>query len=274
MSTPTWHVSPALVEQYAAGRLDYAAQASIEQHLTACGRCRDQVTRDAPAPDLAGLWEGVREEIAAPPEPLLVRLLRRLGLPEPDGVVLAASPALRLPWILAVFGALVFTVLAASMSARRGELLYLVVSPLLPALGVAAAYDTTDPIRDVVATTPHSKFRVTLLRTAVVAAASIPPALVLGLVVPDLGATAFAWLLPALALTLVSLALLTWWSARTTAGVVAVGWVSLITVLAGPGAPDLAWQPPMQLAYALISLVALSILLIRLDTPRFQGGSA
>lgn len=275
MSTPsTWHVSPALVEQYASGRLDYAAEASIEGHLTACASCREDVTRYAPAPDVTELWEGIRADIAVPPEPWLVRQLRRLGLPDADAVVLSASPALRLPWILAVFGALVFTVAAAIVDARRGELLYLVVAPLLPALGVAAAYDSTDPIRDIVDTTPFSKFRVTLLRTAVVAAASIPAALLLGLAIPDIGPMAFAWLLPALALTLVSLALLTWLTARVTAAVVGVGWVALVTVLAGPGARDLAWQPPMQLVYALIAFAAATVLLVRLDNPRMQGGSA
>jgi hypothetical protein len=273
MST-AWHVSRPVVELYATGGLDHAAEASVEMHLTRCGTCREVVTALYPAPDVEELWDGVRAEIAAPADPWLVRLLRRLGLPDADAVILTASPALRLPWILAVFGALVFTAVAASMSARRGELLYVVVAPLLPALGVAAAYDTTDPIRGIVDTTAFSKLRITLLRTAIVAAASIPPALLLGLVVPDLGPLAFAWLLPALAMTLVSLALLTWFNARVTATAVGVGWIILAMALAGPGPADLAWQPPMQLAYALIAVAACAVLVVRLDITGSRGGSA
>jgi len=92
MST-AWHVSRPVVELYATGGLDHAAEASAEMHLTSCGTCREVVSGLFPAPDVEELWEGVRAEIAAPGDPWLVRLLRRLGLPDADAVILTASPA-------------------------------------------------------------------------------------------------------------------------------------------------------------------------------------
>lgn len=97
MTAGTWHVSPTLVERYASGHLDYAAEASLARHLTACEACRADIARTASPPDLAGAWSRVREEIAAPREPWLVRQLRRAGLTAADAVLLSASQALHAP---------------------------------------------------------------------------------------------------------------------------------------------------------------------------------
>ncbi|MEZ5117698.1 MAG: hypothetical protein R2737_15670 [Candidatus Nanopelagicales bacterium] len=274
MSATTWHVGPGLVERYAEGTLDAAASASVETHLTACGTCRADVARLAPAPDLALLWAGVREEIARPHPPWLVRQLRRVGLPDADAVVLSASRSLRLPWALSVLAAFVSTVVLAALSDRRADLLYLALAPLLPAIGVAAAYDSTDPIREIAETTPASKLRLLLLRTLVVVTCSVPPVLVLGLVVPELSAVAFAWLLPSLSLTLVALVLLRWWPAWVTSTGVFSAWALTVLVVGGRESASRLAALPLQAACAVVAIGAVAILVARFAPSEPGGGTS
>ena len=82
-------------------------------------------------------------------------------------MVLRASSNLLLALGIAAAAALVFALAAAQLSERSQQLAWLAVAPLLPALLVAAAYDSTDPLRELADPTPYSKLRVALLRTAV-----------------------------------------------------------------------------------------------------------
>jgi hypothetical protein len=273
MSTHTWHVDGALLQQYAQDRLGLAAAASVETHLTACERCRAVVGREVPTPAAGDVWQRVRAEIAAPPESAALRALRRLGLRDADAVVLRASGGLYLPWALAVAGAIGFAVAAATAGESRGRMLLLLVAPLLPSLAVVAAYDSTDPVREIVETTSASKVRLALLRTLVALVGSVPPLLVVGLLVTGGGLDFLVWVLPALALTSIALVLLTWWSARATAGVLVAGWVAVCTaagardVVAGIG------HPSTQAVALLVSVAAVAVLVQRLQPGTLGGAS-
>ena len=261
MSATTWHVTPALLRRYEQGSLDAAASSSVEAHVARCPACRAEVARLAPLPDLAQLWTAVRDEIAQPREPWLVRQLRRMGLPDADAVVLSASQSLRIPWAIGVLAVVTSAVVLAQLSDRRTDLVYLALAPLVPAVGVAATYDSTDPIRDLTDVTPMSKFRLLLLRTLVVLALGIPTTLVLGLAVTGWSAAAFAWLLPCLALTLVALIVLRWLSAWRTSVGIAVMWISVVGVVGGRDGTGALSGLPLQGACALVALGALTILL-------------
>ena len=63
---------------------------------------------------------------------------------------------------------------------------YAVVAPLLPAMLVAAAYDASDPTRELLDATPFSKLRIALLRTALAVAAALPVVVLMGVLVPGL----------------------------------------------------------------------------------------
>ena len=132
----------------------------------------------------------------APPDPARDDSPPAFGLPDDDAVVVRASTALYLPWVISVCAALVCAVLAAVLPEPHGTSSFLVLAPLIPVLAVAAAYDTTDPLREVVGPTPLSKLRIALLRASVALAAAVPVTLGLGLLVPGFGGLAFAWLLP------------------------------------------------------------------------------
>jgi len=273
MTTHPWHVDDALLQRYAEDRLGLAAAASVETHLTACERCRAAVVPAIPSVAAGDLWERVRSEIVLPREAAVVRVLRRLGLRDSDAVVLGASRALHLPWALAVVGALGFALAAATAGETRGRMLVLLVAPLIPALAVVAAHDSTDPVREIAETTAASKLRLALLRTLVALVGSVPPLLVVGLAVTGGALDLLVWVLPALALTSLALVLLTWWSARTTAGVLVAGWVAVCTAVGVGDVAAAIGHPSTQAVALLVSAVAAAVLVRRLE-PGVLGGAS
>ena len=101
----------------------------------------------APA-SLAPVWDRVLVEVRTPEPGRLTRLLRWLHVPEVDVVVLRASGNLVVALAVAVSASLGFALVAAQLSHDRQQLAWLAIAPLLPALLVAGAYDSTDPIRE------------------------------------------------------------------------------------------------------------------------------
>lgn len=279
-----WHVDPATWQAYAAGRLDPAAQAAVEAHVTACPACRDAArtvatgtvaARTVPAGTVAGgddgtvrdgsaaVWEAVHARIGAPRPPRHLRWLRRLGVPDDSVVVLAAAGDLRLPWALAVGGALLSAVATAHVA--HTELAFLLLAPLVPLLAVAAAFEATDPLRELTGPTPFSKLRLALLRTIATLAVALPATAVVGVVVPALHGLAWVWLLPALCLSGTALVLLMRLPARWACGIVAVGWAAVVGAVDGAGRLDAVSSPTTQGVLALVA-VALGVVLARSTT--------
>jgi hypothetical protein len=141
----SWHASDDMLRRYARGETGMALTASVEAHLLRCGVCRGRLAPAVDAP-LEAAWTGVLDAIQAPPAPHLVRVLRRLGLRDADGVLLAAARAVSGAWTLATLAVVVFAALATFADAGRGLALYLLVAPLVPVvgepagIGVAAAW--------------------------------------------------------------------------------------------------------------------------------------
>jgi hypothetical protein len=265
MTDPTtgtqWHAGPDLLRQYAEGRLDPVAQAAVETHVERCASCRaDSVALVSPA-SLAPVWERVLVDVRTPEPSRLTRLLRWLHVPEVDVVVLRASGNLVVALAVAVAAALAFALAAAQLSHDRQQLAWLAIAPLLPALLVAGAYDSTDPIRGLADATPYSKLRVALLRTLVAVLGAVPLVLVMGLV-PEIDISVVAWLLPALAVACVLLVLLTRWSAAVSVAAVAVGWVLGVAALRAGDQLDQVTAPLGQ-SLSLLVAVACALVLSR-----------
>jgi hypothetical protein len=262
MTDPTtgtqWHAGPDLLSEYAAGRLDPVAQAAVETHVERCESCRaDTATLVAPA-SLAPVWDRVLVEVRTPEPGRVSRLLRWLHVPEVDVVVLRASGNLVVALAVAVAASLVFALGAAQLSHDRQQLAWLTIAPLLPALLVAGAYDSTDPIRELADATPYSKLRVALLRTLVAVLGAVPLVVVMGLV-PELDISVAAWLLPAFAIACVLLVLLTRLPAAVSVGAVAAVWVLGVAAL---GAGDQIDQVTAPLGQFLSLLVAVASALV------------
>lgn len=213
---------------------------------------------------LARNLDAVMGEIAAPPRSRLERLLLRLRMPEPTARLVAATPALRRSWIVAVVVAIGFAAAAgdASWSADSRLAVLLAVAPLVPLLGVALAYGATaDPAHEVALAAPLSGLRLVLLRTlAVVVAAAIVTGIgvILG---PGTGWLRLAWLLPALGTTSAALALGVRVGMRTAAGVVASLWLGLVIVVAQATDDATApFGPAGQIGAAIVVALAAAVL--------------
>jgi hypothetical protein len=225
-----WHADPDTLIQYAQGRIDEAEAFSLEAHLPACPSCRAALASLVDRGRLDRVWRDVVHEVERPQGNLLERFLAWVGVPGHMARLLGATPSLRLSWVLAVAVALAFTVMAAR-GAEGGVLVFLVVAPLVPVAGVAVVYGPAmDPVYEIGLASPTGGFRLLLIRATAVllTSAGVAGAAALGL--PDLGWTAVAWLLPSLALTLLSLALSTTASPYGAAGTVTVLWVVGVTV--------------------------------------------
>ena len=260
-STTQWHADPELLRQYAAGRLDPVAQAAVETHVERCADCRAAATALVTPVALDAVWDRVLVEVRTPKPAWPARLLRRLGVPDADLVVLRASTNLLVALGAATAGALVFALVAAQLSADRQELAWLAVAPLLPALLVAGAYDSTDPLRELAEPTPFSKLRVALLRTVVGVVGAVPLVLLMSLV-PNIGASVVTWLLPALAIALTLLVLLTRWAAVVAIGVVSGVWLLGVGLL--KAGDDLGTvSAPLGQGVSLLVATAAALVLVR-----------
>jgi len=276
MKESGWHVPDEVLQRYAGGADDWALGEAVETHLTRCPQCRVAVVRLADPSQLEHLWDRVHTTISAPPDGLLVRAGLRLGIHEADVVVVRASSGLHRPWVVAVLGAVVAAVVSAMLDFDLRDLTFLVIAPLVPALAVAVAYDTTDPVRELTASTPASKLRVALLRAATTLAVALPVTSAVGLLVPGLDQLAFVWLLPSLALTAMVLVLLTWLTAWTASAATGAAWVLTAVVLARNGGAagaslDIA-SGAAQVACAVLATQFTLLLILRTSSTRLLGG--
>ena len=227
----SWHVETELFERYAAGTIDQASSFSIEAHLLSCATCRAQTASLVGADRMERIWHEVGQRVDAPRRGPVEALLLRLGMPDHLARLLAATPSLSLSWFLAVAVSLSFTVTAA-YHGQKGLLVFLVLAPLLPLAGIAAAYGPgIDPTYEIGLAAPIRSFRLLLIRASAVLASTTVLAGAAALALPGLDWTAAAWLLPSLALTVLSLGLATFASAPVAFGSVAVLWIAVVTLV-------------------------------------------
>jgi hypothetical protein len=269
--TDQWHGDPALLTRYLAGTLDAVTGASLEQHVNRCQTCRNTVASLLEPRLVQRAWAGIREAVERPSLPFVLRLARRCGLPEPTAVLLAGAASLRGAWLVGAFLSLSFATLAAYASGATALAPFLLVAPLAPVLGVAAAYGPRqDPLEALVATAPYGRTKLILLRTIAVLVSVLPVTALLGLAIPGPPWLAAAWLGPALALVPVLLALAGFVGPRTAATVVSLGWSSV--VLASTRL-DPTWpvEAAQQGVYLMLAVAACSVVAIRSGAHRQRG---
>jgi hypothetical protein len=270
----TWHADAPLLARYAAGDLDPARSLSVEAHMVSCATCRAALAPLADRERLDGVWDELVETIDAPRPGLVERLLARIGVAEHLARLLAATPSLRLSWLAAVALTLAFAAIAAA-EGERGALVFLVLAPLLPVAGVAAAFGPElDPTYRVGLAAPFSTARLLLLRAVVVLLTTTLLAGAAALVVPGLGWAAAAWLLPALGLTLATLALATAVPPPLSAGSVAMAWVVLVAGAERFSPSDLAaFRSVAQVLYLVVAIGAALVLALRINTFEIERSS-
>ena len=264
MTSQTWHADAELLSAYVGGELDAIHGASVEQHLTRCSECRTSIRPLVDQSALDRAWSGIRETVEATPLPLPIRIARRLGLPGPTAVLLAATASLRTAWLVSSVVALAFA--AAAVVATGGEALapFLLVAPMVPVVGVAAAYGPSqDPLETLVVTAPYGRTRLVLLRTVAVLVSVLPVAVAMGTLLPGPSWLAVAWLGPALSMVPVLMAVASFVGPRAAAAGLAILWSgAVLGSLRGQPAEWLL-QAEQQSAYLVLAGVALAVLAVQ-----------
>lgn len=279
----TWHADAALLDRYACGDIDQARASSVEAHLLNCAHCRGAVAARVPPDRLEAGWLAMERVLDAPRPGPVERLLLRMGIPQHLARLLAATPALRLSWLSAVSLALAFAVIASYNGQGEARMLaFLLVAPLLPVAGVAVAFAPgIDPAYEIALAAPMASFRLLLVRAAAVLASTAVLAGLAALALPEVGWVVAAWVLPALGLSAVSLALSSVAAPLPSAAAVASVWLVGVlgsevlaarragAVWGSGGLHSVAFDPAGQVAFAVMAATAVLVVLVRRDAYEF-----
>lgn len=260
------HPSAALLDRYLAGATDLAADTlwALEHHLETCAACRDRLTAAVQRRDpavvslLIQVHNGLSSEVDRAAQMPARR--RRLGA----RAARWATPAL-LPWLV-MTAAAVLAAMGFDLAARAGGAplpsLVLLIAPVVPLLGVAAAWSRrADPAHELVAAAPIAGLYLVLRRTVGVLAVVMPVLTIAGLLV---GASPARWLLPCLAFTVAALALGQVVGLPRAAALLAALWAAAVV------APSLITATPSgvlreasQPGWAAAAVLATAVLLLR-----------
>jgi hypothetical protein len=268
----SWHVDAESLRRWVDGDAGSLVSVSIEQHVLKCAHCRDAVATLVPE-STRPPWEDVLAAIEVPRPGLVQRSFVRLGLSESDSKVASTAPTLRVGWLLATLGILLFVVVAAVLAEEGGLGLFLMVAPLIPVTGVAAAYGpSSDPSYETVVVAPFVTVRLILLRTLSVLVTSVPLVVVAGLFLPTSPLVAVAWLLPAAGFVAVVLTASNWVEPTHAAAAVGVCWSALVVWAVYSHDPLAVFAPMAMGAYLILLVVAVLALLHRLfgETPSWR----
>ena len=210
-------------------------------------------------------WRVVHFETTRPQLSRSERLLRAVWVPSHVARVAAATPALRRRWAIAMALAVFIGLAAGDPTTPRASLfVWLVLAPLVPVFGVSLAFGPdADPAYEVTVSTPVRGVRLAVVRATVVLGVSVPVLSIASALSPVSSPTAFAWLLPALSLSLVSLAVMTFTTPNRAAVFVSVAWVLGTAVARGVGDDPLAAFTVAGQLLAVVVAVAAAVVLVR-----------
>jgi hypothetical protein len=249
-----WHLDPEEIRRYAQGASPPHLAASAETHLMRCAACRGVISSYVDTRRAEAIWRVVVDRVDAPRRSWPERMLVRLGVGETTARLVAATPTLRGPWLLAVAGVLALAVWAAGVDERFLRM-FLVVAPLGPLAGVAVAFaGGLDPTREIGLAAPYSGLRLLLIRTTAVLVVTVPIVATAGLALPGSGWLAAAWLLPTAGLTCAALALTGRMTPVVAVGVVATAWVLVTTPATIAGHLDLAFGAGAQIFWLAVAV--------------------
>lgn len=226
-----WHMTAELTARYVddLASLDQATAASIEEHLARCSPCQHRVGELTGVEWLDRVWDGVADRIDLTESGFVQRWLVRVGGEPAPARLLGATPGLR----LATFGAMVLVVAAAVWASRAADAagVYLALAPIVPTALIAISFSANaDPGGESGLATAGFGFPL-LLRRAVAVEVSALVVLAAGSLFTTLdGARSVAWLLPATALSVGTVALGTRWPAQRAGVTLLAGWFAILAL--------------------------------------------
>jgi hypothetical protein len=258
----SWHPDHTVLDRYALGLAGEVTASSVEAHLVVCRLCRSSVGGAVDVVRKERIWAGVREVTETPLTRRGEGVLRRLGVPGAWARLLAMTPSVRTSWLLSVMVVLAMALLAPR-SARGGSLVFLLLAPLVPVAGVAVSFGRrVDPVYEVALATATGGFRLMLVRVVAVLTASAVVVAVPAIVRAEFRWAA-VWLIPALAVTVLTLVLSTVTSTSVAAGLVSVLWLASVSVLAVSPTPEVILQLSGQAFLSCLAAVLVAVLLAR-----------
>lgn len=217
---------------------------------------------------LAANWRAITAELDAPRPARIERVLRSLRMPPPIVRVIVATPALRRSWYLSILAVVLVGLGGAEPDRPDSLFALLVLAPMLPVLGVAMAYGSAaDPSHEIQLATPMRGLRLIAIRAVTVLIVSIVVVGPLSVLSPAARPMAAAWLLPALAVTAASLAMMTVRPPRQATVLVAVTWFAgvLIAQVAADD-PLAAFRVGGQLVALAVAVAAGIVIVMRRDS--------
>lgn len=267
----SFHIADETLQAYLAGTIAPASAWSVEAHVTDCAPCRQRVMASqdvAPSADrLAAIWDDVEDVLDVPNPTVLERLLVAVRVPDHLARLLVATPALTGAWLLAVGTvAVLLGGLALAAPDHRTDLEaalpFLALAPLLPVVGVGLAFGAwADPTHELGVAAPMSGLRLLLVRMVAVLATTMPLVAAGALLLPGFTWASLAWVLPSLALSVVSLALSTWVLPQAAVAAVSIVWLAATAATELLSSAELAtFRAPGQVIAAVLLVVAATTL--------------
>lgn len=267
----SWHVEKDVLHRYQTDDVKPVTAASLEAHLTDCSECRNALMIDAEW--LAESWAGIADRVEPGRQGVIERVLTAVGVRQHVARVISLSPAFRLSFILAVVAVLGFAVVASNTSPDGLAFrLFLALAPMLPVAGIAVAYGKlADAAHELNLSSPIDTFRLLMFRAVTVLAVSMG----LGLAAwPFVEAPVpfgpSAWLTPALALTLVTLALASRFETWIAGAMVSCGWA--VTMVSAFSWRLETFDARAQSIYLAAVLVASLVVVVRRSSYDREGG--
>ena len=267
----SWHVDSQTLSRYQDGTVDRVSTASIEAHLTHCEQCRGRLAVDAQW--LERSWAGIADRVEPGRVGIVEKTLTILGAPSYLARLVVVSPVMRVPFLVSLVLVLGFAVTVANIESPRETIhVFLAVAPLLPVAGVAFAYGPlVDPAHEMTLAAPLDSLFLLLLRAATVLAVAVSVSLVAWAFVPATAAIGVAaWLLPALALTSITLAAASRFPVWAASCVVSAGWLMLVVFSASPDFEVFAGSG--QLAFLAATVLAAGVIVLRRHSYNREGG--
>lgn len=268
----SWHIDQKTLDRYQEGVVDRVIAASVEAHVTDCDECRSRLRVGNEW--LQQSWLAVADRVEPGRVGVVERVLAGLGVPSHLARLVVVSPVIRAPFLIALVLVLAFAVVVSSIDSPRDTFhIFLAVAPLLPVAGVAFAYGPlVDPAHEMALAAPLDSFLVLLLRAATVLSVAVAlsfPAWTLVPVPGTIGVT--AWLLPALALTVVTLAAASRFELWAVAGVLCVGWPVLVS-LSATRTDVRIFSGSGQLSFLVVAALAAGVIVLRRNSYSREGG--
>jgi hypothetical protein len=265
-----WHIDGDDLTAYADGRAGAVMMSSIEAHLLTCEQCRATLSTRvrAAAIDDDHVWAAIAERVD--------RGNRLFSWSSKMLVVSVSSPPLAMMTAL-LAGLLVAFVCAARLDdARNATTMLVSVGPLVPLVGARIAFGrSVDPAGTMAASAPVTAGRVAATRALVVTII----ACLAGILVSPLTTLdpheSVVWLLPALALSAVSVAIATYMDSTLPTIACALTWVVAVVAwlqdvpraVRGLSVDGLVTdRPAVQAAMLAVTAGAIAVCFVRRDT--------